>query len=200
MADSKPTGDERKEMYIHSLLQGQHKHKVLLPIQRQCNQRGKRAKVPWSGTRPTPHFQQTCRVHSRPMRLEAQHPAHHFSQKLETQYKNITCNIPIQFSHSCILQTYMHKLQVIQNKAIRIIFHLPFDTNTQLYNITQNIHTVKSRLLYLTNKYLCYSLVKHSPLITNLFSEFIESYNSIIRDNNCKTLICSFLHSFSIVQ
>ena len=101
------------------------------------------------------------------------------------------------FSHSCISPTNMHKLQVIQNKSIRTIFHLAYDTNTLTYNLTHGISTIKSRLLYLTNKYLCYALQKNTPLISQLFAEFIDSYNSIIRNNNCTTLICSFLHSFS---
>ena len=104
------------------------------------------------------------------------------------------------FSHSCISQTNMHKLQTIQNKSIRIILHLPYDTNTLTYNFTHGISTIKSRLLYLTNKYLCYALQKNTPLIANLFAEFIDSYNSIIRDNDCTTLICSFLHSFSPIR
>ena len=104
------------------------------------------------------------------------------------------------FSHSCISQTNMHKLQTIQNKSIRIILHLPYDTNTLTYNFTHGISTIKSRLLYLTNKYLCYALQKNTPLIANLFAEFIDSYNSIICDNNCTTPICSFLHSFSSIR
>ena len=104
------------------------------------------------------------------------------------------------FSHSCISPTNMQKLQVIQNKSIRIIFHLSYDTNTLTYNFTHGIPTIKSRLLYLTNKYLCYALQKNTPLIAQLFAEFIDSYNSIIRDNNSTTLICSFLHSFSSIR
>ena len=122
-----------------------------------------------SSPRPTPHIRQACRSHSRTLRLEAQHSAHHCSQKLATQHTHTTGNIPVPhwfyhcidysaFFHSCISSTNMAKLQVIQNKSIRILFHLPYDTNTLTYNFTHCTSTIKSRLLYLTNKYLCYAL------------------------------------------
>lgn len=86
----------------------------------------------------------------------------------------------------------MDKVQVIQNKAIRIIHRMNRNcTVSQLYSASKII-SIEDRMVQLGCRYLQKSL----PLNENiqiLVKEYVASISSIKRDNKRNTPLCVFL-------
>ena len=101
------------------------------------------------------------------------------------------------FTHSLLSEANKQKLQVIQNTGLRIIFHLRRDTSVFDLGLSVGLHGIYSRHLYLTNNYLCKAIQTNNKLITNLFEDFIYSYNSTIKSQKHRTPLCTFFSSFS---
>ena len=101
------------------------------------------------------------------------------------------------FMHSCLSAENTRKLQVIQNMAIRIIYHLKRDESVTELGLKHGLGQVKSRQLFLTNNFLCSATKNNNNFITNLVDDFVDSHNSIITSPSCDTPLCSFFESFS---
>ena len=72
----------------------------------------------------------------------------------------------------------MHKLQIIQNSAIRFIFHLPYDTaSVDLNEIATafNLQEVKLRMFNLNQNYIIKNMFYSNPLIAQLIKNIKEA-------------------------
>lgn len=103
-----------------------------------------------------------------------------------------------------ISESNSHKLQVIQNNAIRTIFKLKFDTssNTLAENEKRlKLKPVKNRLQDLSNKYIKNSLEKSNNLIVKLVNEYLNGFTSREENisvplSNCHTTLQLFFPNF----
>ena len=94
------------------------------------------------------------------------------------------------FTVARLSKSNLDKLQRIQNRAIRSIFKLEWNSANHLIPIISGILPVKERLIQLGIKYLPRALLKNSN-ISLLLREYIDSKSSIQR-NNKPTPLCIF--------
>ena len=62
-----------------------------------------------------------------------------------------------------VLKTTLEKIQLVQNKAIKIAYRLPWCTSTRKIHELAEIEPIKTRLKSLANKFI-HSLEEHSEL------------------------------------
>jgi len=103
------------------------------------------------------------------------------------------------FFNSCLSETNMHTLQVIQNKALRAIYRRPFDCKEEILCNLSGMKSIKSRLEELKYNYLNKAII-NNPFVTQLFDEFLALESSILKKNNknnqtkiLSTPLCSFI-------
>jgi hypothetical protein len=102
---------------------------------------------------------------------------------LLTLYKTLIGSI-IDYSSfilKSLSQANLKRLQAIQNRAVRCIFRLPYDTSTEnLCNISK-LTTVKERMESLNKKFIEKGLV-NNDWIKQLVEEFKRSRNSLKKE------------------
>ena len=87
--------------------------------------------------------------------------------------------------------TNLNKLQIIQNKAVRLIYRLDWNSLTSSLSGISNILDVRDRLLQLG----CRSISKSLSLncyTGELIQEYLGSVSKITKDRNRKTVLCLF--------
>ena len=96
------------------------------------------------------------------------------------------------FTITSVSNTNLNSIQRIQNRAIRSIYSLPWDSPTvELANIS-SLPNVEDRLLQLGCKYICKNWVLN-PFITILIVEYVSSRSSIQRSSQLATPLCKIL-------
>jgi hypothetical protein len=81
------------------------------------------------------------------------------------------------FAVSCISNTTLSRIQTLQNRAVRIIFHLPFDSPTaQLYSHSKLL-SIKSRMLQLNARYSLKSIIFNNALTLLTLNNYIINFN-----------------------
>ena len=91
------------------------------------------------------------------------------------------------------------KLQVIQNKAIRIIFKLPYDCSNNViaeYEQKIKIDRLATRYAELANRYICNCIINENPLILVLIREYLRGFTA--REITNKTPLCLSSELFKI--
>ena len=95
-------------------------------------------------------------------------------------------------------KTTLEKIQLVQNKAIKIAYRLPWCTSTRKIHQLAEIEPIKNRFQSLANKFI-HSLEEHSELFklqkdlhnaikkrdkTNFLDELLENYKKQYRNEN----------------
>ena len=83
------------------------------------------------------------------------------------------------------------RIQVIQNKAIRIIYKLPYDCSNSViaeYEQKIKINRLSTRYADLANRYICNCIIYENPLIIVLIREYLRGFTA--RDITIKTPLC----------
>ena len=92
-------------------------------------------------------------------------------------------------------KTTLEKIQLVQNKAIRIAYRLPWCTSTRKIHQLAEIEPIKKRFQSIANKFI-YSLEEHSELFklqkdlhnainkTNFLDELLENYKKQYGNKN----------------
>jgi hypothetical protein len=80
------------------------------------------------------------------------------------------------FTVSCLSKTTLYSFQTLQNRAVRIIFHLPFDSPTdQLYSYS-NLLSIKTRMLQLNARYSFKSIIFNNALTLSTLHHYIANF------------------------
>lgn len=98
-----------------------------------------------------------------------------------------------------INQNDFHRLQVVQNRATRIIFQLPYDCTNELlmsFETKLNMIRLNSRLLNLLHKFVAKAIISSNPLVLNLIQEFNNGFTA--RHSKYPTPLCSCLNLIRI--
>ena len=90
------------------------------------------------------------------------------------------------FSIHIISPSNLDFLQVIQNRAIKIIFKTPILTNLGNFAAAKNIICIKYRLANLFKKYFMKNVLSKNPLLMHLCDEFKTGFES--RQESCTPL------------
>ena len=93
--------------------------------------------------------------------------------------------------------TNFHKLEVIQNNAIRSIFKLPYLTHQETLLSVSHVECLKERFRTLSHKYLTNCIENKNPLILDLSEEF-KQFNS--RPNSTNTPLSPFSNIFMVIS
>ena len=102
------------------------------------------------------------------------------------------------FTYSCVSQTSLNSVQRIQNRAIRAIYSLPWDSPTnELYGLS-GIISIGERFLQLGVRFAHRNWLIN-PLISELICEYIASRSSINRSNFLITPSMLFITCLSII-
>jgi hypothetical protein len=101
------------------------------------------------------------------------------------------------FTLSKVSDTVLNSVQRVQNRAIRCIYKLPWDSPTELLFPISNINSIGSRFLQLGCRYLAKCLV-WNPLVKSLTAEYIASRSSINRNSKLVTPLCFITYCFSL--
>jgi hypothetical protein len=96
-----------------------------------------------------------------------------------------------------ISNTNISSLQRVQNRAIRSIYRLPWDSPTDQLFPLSNIIDVKARFLQLGSRYISKCLV-WNPLIGDLIREYYMSRSSITGSRKMVTPLCQTLGFISL--
>jgi len=75
---------------------------------------------------------------------------------------------------------WIHKLQVIQNSAIRNIFYLPYDTPSELLNDIANdfnLKDVKQRMFEINQNIFSKTINYSNPLIVQFIDEYKRGFD-----------------------
>ena len=87
------------------------------------------------------------------------------------------------FSFSCVSQTNLNSVQRIQNRAIRTIYSLPWESPTyDLFNIS-GIINVRDRFVQLGCRFMCRNWVVN-PFISMLTNEYISIKSLFLQFKN----------------
>jgi len=84
------------------------------------------------------------------------------------------------FCANLISPKWMHKLQIIQNSAIRFIFYIPYDTaSVDLNEIANayNLHEIKLRMYNLNKNHILKNIFYSNPLIVQLIDEYKRGFD-----------------------
>ena len=98
------------------------------------------------------------------------------------------------FTVTSTSDTSLSLVQRVQNRAIRCIFRLEWDSPTHEQPLISGIIPVRERLIQLGSRYLLKCLVHKNKLIQILPSEYFYSRNSLLAKNDFPaTPLCHFL-------
>ena len=90
--------------------------------------------------------------------------------------------------------TNIKKIQAIQNKAVRSIFKLRLDPDTQqphntaFLNTLSNLPSVSDRMLVLKNNYIAQAQANNNPLICPLIKNYKRNTSTIDKNGSPKLL------------
>ena len=87
--------------------------------------------------------------------------------------------------------TEFKRIQVIQNKAIRTIYKLPYDCPNNViaeYEQKIKINRLATRYAELANRYICNCIIYENPLIIILIREYLRGFTA--REITIKTPLC----------
>ena len=102
------------------------------------------------------------------------------------------------FTVSNCSKTSLMSLQTIQNRALRCIFKLPWDSPSDgLFDIS-GILPLKERFLQLGSRYLLKTFCYHNKLVGVLVSEYISSFSEITARKGLTTPLCLLLSLLAI--
>ena len=98
------------------------------------------------------------------------------------------------FTVTSTSDTSLSLVQRVQNRSIRCIFRLEWDSPTHELPLISGIIPVRERLIQLGSRYLLKCLVHKNKLIQILLSEYFYSRNSLLSINDFPaTPLCQFL-------
>jgi hypothetical protein len=101
------------------------------------------------------------------------------------------------FTLANVRESSLNRIQTVQNRAIRIMYKLPWDSSTSELFPLSGITSIYQRFMQLGCKYLVKALV-YNPLIKTIFSEFLSSRSSINRSQSLVTPFCYFSKILSL--
>ena len=93
------------------------------------------------------------------------------------------------FSVTSPSDTSLGLVQRVQNRAIRCIFRLEWDSPTHELPSISGIIPIRERLIQLGSRYLLKCLVHKNPLIQILLSEYYYSRNSLLAKNERQKML-----------
>jgi hypothetical protein len=96
------------------------------------------------------------------------------------------------FAIANVSYTNLEKLQTIQNKAIRIMYKLTWNSPNHLLYPISKIQPLKVRWLSLGCKRITKSMLKNEYTV-DLISEYTDSISSIKRSGGINTHLCCIL-------
>jgi len=141
------------------------------------------------------HVQKSCMSRLNIIKILSSKSWHLSQATLVNIYKSIVRSI-MEYSsiifHS-IAVTNFHKLEVIQNNAIRSIFKLPYLTNQETLLSISHIEGLKERFHNLNHKYLTNCIKTKNPLIMDLMDEFKQFHP---RPSSNNTPLSPFINIF----
>ena len=95
-------------------------------------------------------------------------------------------------------KTSLDSIERVQNRAIRCIFHLPWESpSDQLFTIS-GVLPLKQRFTQLGSRYLAKALYFKNKFILSMVSDYIRSYSTITSKKKLKTPFCWFLTMIAI--
>ena len=93
---------------------------------------------------------------------------------------------------------FLDALERVQNRAIRCIYHLPWESpSDQLFSIS-GVLPLKQRFTQLSSRYLAKALYFKNKFILPTVSDYIRSYSTITSKKKLKTPFCWFLTMIAI--
>ena len=97
------------------------------------------------------------------------------------------------FSIACVSEASLSLIQRVQNRAIRCIYKLKWDSPTKDLFPISGILSIKERYLQLGARYLVKSLKQKNPLLTRLIKEYYRSKSAITAGlSKSNTPLCFF--------
>ena len=103
------------------------------------------------------------------------------------------------FSIACVSKTNLELIQKVQNRSIRIIYKLKWDSSTvSLFSIS-SILKIKDRFLQLGARYIMKTFKYNNKLINVLISEYLRSWSAITKDLTLSTPLCHFLGFINLI-
>ena len=103
------------------------------------------------------------------------------------------------FSIACVSKTNLELIQKVQNRSIRIIYKLEWDSSTvSLFSIS-SILKIKDRFLQLGARYIMKTFKYNNKLINVLISEYLRSWSAITKDLTLSTPLCHFLGFINLI-
>ncbi len=88
------------------------------------------------------------------------------------------------FAVAFVSETSLGLVQRVQNRAIRCIYRLEWESPTKELFSTSGVLNVKERLLQLGACYLTKAIKRQNPFICPLISEYIRSWSAITARSN----------------
>ena len=103
------------------------------------------------------------------------------------------------FSIACVSETNLKLVQRVQNRAIRIIYKLKWDTPTDSLFSISSILLIKDRFLQLGVRYLMKTTMYKNKFIAVLTSEYLRSWSAITNGLSLSTPLCYFLGFINLI-
>ena len=103
------------------------------------------------------------------------------------------------FSAACVSETSLGLIQRIQNRAIRCIFKLKWDSPSKDLFLKSGILSIRERFLQLGARCICKSIQNKNPLLSLSLAEYIRSWSDITaRGREMSTPLCHFTFIIAI--
>ena len=103
------------------------------------------------------------------------------------------------FSIACVSETNLGLIQRVQNRAIRTIYKLKWDTPTDSLFSISSILLIKDRFLQLGVRYLMKTTMYKNKFIAVLTSEYLRSWSAITNGLSLSTPLCYFLGFINLI-
>ena len=103
------------------------------------------------------------------------------------------------FSIACVSKTNLELIQKVQNRSIRIIYKLEWDSPTASLFSISSILQIKDRFLQLGARYIMKTFKYNNKLINVLISEYLRSWPAITKDLTLSTPLCHFLGFINLI-
>jgi len=103
------------------------------------------------------------------------------------------------FSIACVSETKLNRVQTVQNRAIRCIYRLKWDSPSgSLFQIS-GLLPLKVRFLQLGARYLAKVIRYKNEFVTTLIAEYIRSWSAITaNDQRMSTPLCFFTSMLAV--
>ena len=103
------------------------------------------------------------------------------------------------FIVACCSNLSLDRIQTTQNRAIRCIYRLKWDSPTDQLFPLSGVLPLRARFLQLGARYLLKSLLFKNPFTALLVSEYKRSFSEITKKNKLSTPLCYFLSVMGLV-